>query len=152
MIQLAMGDMTIPPALVPTNAPLIAVPLRDANQFEMMSEQGMIDAHINPQPMTVKTRYSCQRCAIRLPTSRPRPIMSVPAIITGLAPMRSMRMPEIGAETAVPTDPISNAMAKAPLPQFMSSVIGLRKIGKVLRTIPQTKNKTTKHAATTTYP
>ena len=61
MIQFATGDMTIPPALVPTKAPLIAAPLRETNQFEMISEQGMIDAHISPMPMATKTRYSCQR-------------------------------------------------------------------------------------------
>ena len=31
---------------------------------EMMSEQGMIDADMSPQPIATKTRYSCQSCVI----------------------------------------------------------------------------------------
>ncbi len=152
MIQFAIGDMTIPPTLVPANATPMAVPLREVNQFEMTREQGMAVEHTTPPPISAKTMYSCQSWEIRLPASRPIPTMAAPVAMTDLAPIRSISTPASGAASADPTDPISKASAKAPRPQFMSMVIGLTKMGKVLRTIPQHRNRMKKQAVTTWNP
>ena len=68
--------------------------------------------------------------------------------MTGLAPIRSSSTPAIGAIIADPTDPISKASDRAPRPQFMSTLIGLTKMGKVLRTIPQHRARMKKQAVT----
>jgi hypothetical protein len=67
--------------------------------------------------------------------------------MTDLAPIRSTNNPTIGADTAVPMAPTSRERARAPRPQFISSAIGFKKIGKVLRTVPQHTNRTKKQAA-----
>ncbi len=85
---------------------------------------------------------------MRLPANRASPITIAPTAITGLAPMRSSSVPATGPATAAPRDPISNATDSAPRPQPMSSAMGLRKIGKVLKTMPHSANKTKKQAAT----
>ena len=42
---------SIPPTLVPTNAALMAAPLLDTNQFEIIKEHGIMEAHISPNPI-----------------------------------------------------------------------------------------------------
>ena len=75
-------------------------------------------------------------------------MMMAPVAITGLAPIRSRSTPASGAASTDPTDPIRRASDKAPRPQFMSTAIGLTKMGKVLRTIPQHRVRMKKQAVT----
>ena len=79
----------------------------------MINELGMTVAHTSPQPVRKKMMFNCHRSIVRLVASNPIPTTSAPAAMTGFAPKRSIILPATGAHTAIPTDLINNADARA---------------------------------------
>ena len=100
------------------------------------------------RPITPKRTYSCHNWVMRLSTMTLTPTSTAPAVITYLAPIRSMSVPARGEAMADTTDPTKRAPAKAPLPQPMLSVMGFKNMGNVLKTIPHSRKRIKKQAAT----